>query len=103
MEDSSLFYVLLVFFIMLAVFMPALRTMYNDTAVTGNQAEELQNEVSSLSEITPTGVLALPWSFIQVAFWSFGDIPIYMELIVFVPLRIMFYYIGYKAIRGIGS
>lgn len=36
----------------------------------------------------------------KMFFWTFGDLPVFIDLLIYLPLRIILLFLGYRAIRG---
>jgi len=102
MSDTSIFFGMLVFFIGLGVLMPFITAEFSDT-VTEADSSGVEFEVSQQLNTNEVTVLGVMGSVITIFFWSFAPIPIVVELLLLEPLRILFYWLFYRQIRGVGG
>jgi hypothetical protein len=94
----------LVFIIFLAIgFLMPIITQSLNTSYDGS-------DYSQMTDTTKNGITANPltWldfllSILGVFFFSFGSIPLFIEIIILFPLRIVFYMALIDKIRGHGS
>lgn len=103
MSDTKVFFGMLVFFIMLGALLPFVTSEFSPTTVEHN-IEGTEFTTGQALTTDSTGVFQVILSVITIFFWSVGSgIPIIFELIILEPLRILFYWLFYRQIRGIGG
>jgi len=88
---------------MLGALLPFITAEFG-TDVTTQNIEGTEFTTGQALTTSSTGVLDVIVSVITIFFWSVGlGIPIIFELIILEPLRILFYWLFYRQIRGIGG
>ncbi len=65
-----------------------------------NQVEGIEDDWDGFTVSSGWGILA---SIITMSFWSFGTLPLSLDLIIFLPLRLVFWFIILRNIRGTGA
>lgn len=105
--DSMIMYGFILFFIV-----SGLVIGFVELELTGVQQEfdtdgivddsKAEVRTSSIAKTT-TSVFVVLLSVLKMATWTFGSIPFLIELIIMVPIRIIFYFVVIKNILGSGS
>jgi len=98
-SDNRLMYVLLLFFIVLGVAMPYYQSMFDQTIIE-NDMTGLKDATTNDEGATAVTILSSVFGIFKISFWTFGTIPLWIDLIVLLPLRLMFWYLVYKGLRG---
>ena len=66
--------------------------------------EESNKEIKSTNPIQTASTIGnILLSIVKMATWSFGSLPILVEVIIFVPIRLIFYFIATRNILGSGG
>lgn len=84
-------------FLLIGGTLPFINAAFGNT-VTTYDTGSLEEDSSNIG-VSATTVL---FSTFTIFFWSFGQLPFWLD-IIFLAFRFMFFYYVYKAIRGIGS
>lgn len=102
MGDTYVMWTIVVVFVVLGAFMPLVNYMIYGS-ITSSNPEELQNSLSQQNKGTIISTLGFSMLFniFTMFFWTFGVIPTIIDLIVFIPLRIILGYLILRAVRGI--
>ena len=99
MSDTTIFWGLVMFFILTGLISNFINSEFSDTSTDYNMDEygrEIAEETTA-SMTLGTSILSI----LKMATWSFGDLPLLVELLIFMPIRILFYYIGARLLRGV--
>jgi len=125
-NDTSILAGIVIFFISCGVFLPYVNEAFGTFSDTPNYADLLKSTTRTAStnsticvpvyfagfyrticstseenqEITGWDIIA---SVGKMFFWTFGQIPFFIDLIIFVPLRIVLGFLFYMAIRSGGG
>jgi len=100
MGDTSILITIVIIFVFLGALLPFVHAAFGQPETdlnVGNIPFQSGDEFTE-DDITVTGVIG---SIFLMFFWTFGAIPALLDLLVFVPLRIGFVYLLFRAIRGI--
>lgn len=89
---------ILFIFVTLGAILPFVNDEFS-TGISEVNTGELTEGVTHSS----VGILTIALSILKMMSWSFGDLPFFLETIIFLPLRIIFYFLIYRQIRGIGG
>lgn len=97
---NDLYWLLLILFIFVGV--GVVLPFVNDEF--GTSASEVDTGVLSEDVSgSEAGVGTVLLSIIKMASWSFGDLPFFVELLIFLPLRVLFYILLYRQFRSGGG
>ena len=101
MSDTTIMLGFLFFFVLLGVILPFANAAFfqSDNTVNADGVEFAAGENVSTDSV---GILDIIISIFTIFFWTFGAIPVIIDLILFVPLRIIFVVLLYRNIRGVG-
>ena len=102
MSDMDILATIVIFFITLGTVMPFIHASFDETETNVNTkgVEFAAGQDLAASNVSILGVVL---SIFTMFFWTFGNIPVILDLILFVPLRIIFIVLLYKLIRGVGG
>lgn len=108
MSDTAILTGIVIFFVVLGVILPFVQADFGQTKTnfdvkglqtgTGNSLESADSIGGAIS--TTSKIL---FSVLTMFFWTFGAIPLIMDLILFVPIRIVFAVLLFKLVRGVGG
>ena len=98
MNDLNWLLLILFIFVGVGVILPYINDSFGTSASEVN-TNVLTSDVSA-SEV---GLGTVLLSVVKIASWSFGDLPFFLELIIFVPLRIIFYTLLWRQLRSGGG
>ncbi len=103
MSDTQILLTIVIIFVFLGAIIPFINvaftqenTQFNVDGIEFATGEGFQDE-SSVS------IGSIVTSIFTMFFWTFGSIPVLLDLLVFVPLRITFVVLLFKLIRGVGG
>lgn len=90
-NDMTIIYGFITFFVLIGIITPYINEEF-DTSYPINDASQLENldtkeATSSISAFKVIG------SVISMFFWTFGNLPTWLDLALFLPLRVVFYLI----------
>ena len=92
-NDMTIFYGIAVFFIVLGGVLPFIQSDFGQATID-NQIDPLKDGLNNaVEESTKINAFDVIVSMFKMLFWSFGDIPLLLELIVFEPVRLLMYFI----------
>lgn len=103
MSDTAILLTIITVFVFLGAILPFINEAFGQDGTSLNtagiefatgQGFDDENEVS-------IGKIAV--SIFTMFFWTFGSIPALLDLLLFVPLRIIFVVLLFKLIRGVGG
>ena len=100
MGDTNIIWGLLIFFILTGLITGWINQEIDNVSVT-NDAEGIGEQVENKSGLVTMGLMLL--EILKMATWSFGSLPLVIELLLFMPLRILFYFVIGKQILGSGA
>lgn len=100
MSDTVILSTIIILFVSLGAILPFVHEAFDqDTADFDGKNIEFESGQSSDISI----ILEVLTSIITMFFWTFGNIPAILDLIIFVPLRIIFLILLFKLARGVGG
>ena len=102
MSDMDILATIVIFFITLGTVMPFIHASFNE-AGTDLNSEGVEFEAGQDLPFSNVSILGVILSIFTMFFWTFGNIPLLLDLLLFVPLRIIFVVLLYKLIRGVGG
>jgi len=103
-NSSIIMYALILFFITSGLVIGFLELKLNDTKTdfsTDDLISTSKTEVesaSSLRDISNIGQILI--TILKMATWSFGSLPVLVELLLFVPIRFLFWILTVKTVTG---
>lgn len=90
---------LVIFFIASGLVVGAINTLFEETSEDFS-TDSIQQDVreQSYKPATSTNIFKILLSVVSMSFWTFGALPLWVELIIYLPLRVMFWYLIAKAV-----
>lgn len=98
-SDTSLFMTLLIIFVLMGTLLPFVTTAFSQQANTYD-VEGVQDAVGQGLTTNPVTVLDVVLSIFLIFFWTFA-IPALVEVLFLLPMRILFWYLFVRLIRGV--
>ena len=100
MNANNIFlYFVIVFFVLLGFVLPHINSVSPiDTA--NNDVDAWVFAVQNQEGIVTVTIKTIA-SICTIFFWTFGGLPVWLDLIIFIPIRVMFWIVVYDKIRGI--
>lgn len=97
--DTWAFFGLMTFFFFLGVLLPFISAGFGQSAIE----QDLSGLPSSGNELETDSVsmLQVILSVTTIFFWTFGQVPAFVDLIILTPLRVLGVYLFVRMIRGI--
>ncbi len=99
--DTILLWTIVSIFVLLGAILPFIHEDFGQpvTQLESGLVKDAsaQNIEASTSSVTVLGVIV---SIFTIFFWTFGNIPAIIDLVVFVPMRIMFLVLLFRNLRG---
>jgi len=97
MKNNILIWGMITFMIILGWALPYVATEFN-FSTSDNDIDNFQNEILQ-EDVSATDIV---FSISTIWFWSF-NVPTLINLLMLLPLRILFWFIIYDKFRGVGS
>jgi len=98
-SDMGLLIGIISIFLLLGFIAPFIHDAFNQPTTTVN-AEGIVFETGQSGITSTTSIL---FSVLTIFLWSFGNIPVAIDLLVLSPLRIALAFLLYRQFRGIGG
>lgn len=102
MSDTDILTGIVIFFVTLGVLLPFIHEAFDET-ISNVNTEGVEFASGQGLSTDNVGLLDIAVSIFTMFFWTFGSIPIVIDLILFVPIRIIFAILLFKLIRGVGG
>lgn len=100
-SDTGILLTILIIFVLLGALLPFLHEAFGQDQTNVNAGGVAFATGQNIDEASGVTILDVIFSIVTIFFWTFGNIPLLMDLILFVPLRIIFIVILYRNLRGI--
>ncbi len=102
MSDTNLLLTIIIFFVALGVLLPFIHAAF-DQQVTDLNTQGVEFESGQGFSEDSVSILGIVTSIFTMFFWTFGNIPVVIDLVLFVPIRIIFIVLLFKLVRGVGG
>lgn len=102
MSDTVVLTTIVILFVVLGAVLPFVHAGFDQTETNLN-TEGIEFASGQGFTTNQIGILDIVVSIFTMFFWTFGSIPIIIDVVFFVPLRIMFVVLLYKLVRGVGG
>ncbi len=96
--DTWAFFGVMMFFLALGVLLPFINAAFDQPATTQN-LNGLPTSSDDL-ETDTVGILEVLVSVATIIFWSFGQVNLFIDLLILTPLRILAIYLFARMVRG---
>ncbi len=98
-SDTAILWTIITIFVILGTVLPFI---HQDFAQPQTDLDSKGIEFAGGQEVKASSVtiLSVIISIFTMFFWSFGNIPTVPEIIIFVPMRIIFLVVLYRNLRG---
>ncbi len=101
MSDTVILLTIVILFVSLGAILPSVHAAFDQTETSLNVKNiEFEGGQESTNIELAFGILI---SIITMFFWTFGNIPFILDLVIFVPIRIIFLVLLFKLGRGVGG
>lgn len=102
MSDTIILSTIIILFVVLGAVLPFIHTSFDQSTADVNTEgiEFTSGQAFTTNNVTVLGIVV---SIFTMFFWTFGNIPAILDIIIFVPIRIMFMVLLYKLVRGVGG
>lgn len=98
-SDVAIFAGFVTFFLLLGAAAPYLNAEFN-SRLNDNNYDSIDQTTAASQSVDFADVLL---SMITIFFWSFGNIPFLIDIIVFLPARLIMLFMLVRLIRGVGG
>lgn len=102
-DDTYYFAGILIFFIFLGVILPYVHSEFDESGTVTNPehlVDDVQDvEIDSIASVVSLGDVAI--SILSMFFWTFGALPLLLDLLVFVPMRLILIWLAVRLARGV--
>ena len=102
MGDTAILTTIIVIFVILGAALPFIHSAFGETSTNVN-TEGVEFASGQGFSTSNTSILGIVVSIFTMFFWTFGSIPLILEIVIFVPVRIMFMVLLFKLVRGVGG
>lgn len=102
MSDTVILTTIVIIFVGLGAVLPFIHAAFDQTETSTNQ-ELVEFESGQGFSTNQVSVLGIVVSIFTMFFWTFGNINAVLDLVIFVPLRIIFMVLLFKLVRGVGG
>ncbi|KKN50125.1 hypothetical protein LCGC14_0636230 [marine sediment metagenome] len=102
MSDTDILLTIIIFFVALGVLLPFIHAAF-DEQVTDLNTQGVEFASGQGFSEDSVSILGIVTSILTMFFWTFGNIPVIIDLLLFVPIRIIFMILLFKLIRGVGG
>ena len=102
--DTAIFFSILIFLVAFGIFLPFVSEDFNNTSSDPADISGVAQDEStglSVTDYDDVGFLSFIPSVLGSLIWSFGMIPLWVELLIFIPLRVLMFYLGVRLVRGV--
>ena len=87
-NDMSIAYGIILFFFLVGAITPFMNASFSDLSIPENQPTGITDDIDE-DDLTISKAYEVIKSIFKMFFWTFGDLPIWIEWTVFMPLRIL--------------
>ncbi len=102
MSDIVVLSSIVIFFVVLGAVVPFIHADFGQTTTDLNTKGLEGKSGQGVSESTVSAI-SVTLSIFTMFFWTFGNIPVIIDLVLFVPLRVILAILSFKLIRGVGG
>ncbi len=102
MSDTIILSTIVIIFVALGAVLPFIHASF-DQSVTNTDQELIEFKSGQGFSTNDVTVLGIVVSIFTMFFWTFGNINAVLDLVIFVPMRIIFVVLLFKLIRGVGG
>lgn len=98
MNDAHILYVLGAFFLISGVIIGLVESEINGTSVQGGKLDVIQGQFDEFSTKEDSGLTGyfsafdIIWGILKMATWTFGTLPLLFDVIVMIPIRLLFWF-----------
>lgn len=97
--DTAMLFTIIIIFIALGFVMPFINSAFSQTAINNN-AQGLSDDIGQNLEANEVSILEVFVSIITMFFWTFGNIPLVLDILIMLPMRMLMGVLIYRNIRG---
>ena len=102
-NDGIIITLLCVFFLTTGLIVSAINEEFRGSSDSQN-VEGIQDDINEeLNKNSVTDIFKVVLTVVSMSFWTFGSLPFLVEIIFFLPVRILFWYTVAKNLRGVGG
>jgi hypothetical protein len=88
-NDMIIIYSIMVFFIILGGLLPFVQDAFGQSQTTDQTKPFIDDLTHKATRISTTNAFSILLSVIKMFFWTFGTLPFIIDLVIFIPLRII--------------
>ena len=87
-NDMTIIYGLITFFIILGIATPLINAEFGSNYSSGNP-DSIENDITAHIENSEVSMWQIIKSVLSMFLWTFGALPVWFDLIIMLPLRIL--------------
>lgn len=87
-NDMTIMYGIIVFFVIIGVLAPFLNASF-DTDIPETSASSLYEDIDENDVTSTVSTFRVITSVFSMFFWTFGSLPLFIDAVIFTPLRII--------------
>lgn len=91
-NDMTIIYGFLIFFTLVGFIAPFMNAEFSDLSIAEYNVEDVGSDIGE-SDFNAVSGWSVFLSVIGMSIWSFGSLPLGLELIIFLPIRLIFWLI----------
>lgn len=99
-NDSVLLMTVVVIFLILGFVLPYVNTAFGQPTTDIN-TEGLITDTGNELSTSEVSIFTVFTSIITVFFWTFGQVPVWVDILIFTPMRVLLALLIYRNIRGV--
>lgn len=103
MSDPKLLYGLIVFFIVSGLVVGLIQEFVEGESEEFNTKSIVKGSREEISLKNSSTIFRVLLEIVKMSFWTFGSIPVLFELVFYVPLRLIFWFLVVRQITGSGG
>ena len=103
MGDTAILFTIITIFVFLGAILPFINTAFGQDETNLNTAGVEFATGQGFDDENSISIGSIAVSIFIMFFWTFGAIPVLLDLLLFVPMRIVFVILLFKLIRGVGG
>lgn len=95
---------IIIVFIILGFSLPYIERDLTPDEINDKDFDSLTDEFQDETDFTTISSLSILWSVAKMFFWNFGtNVPLFIEICIFLPMRILLAIVIYRNIRSGGG
>jgi hypothetical protein len=102
-NDTTIIATFVFFFVVLGGILPFVQSAFDEDTITTDVNKTRISLEEDIEELDSVNFLEVFFSIVTMFLWTFGGVPWFIDLAFFEPIRIVFYFILARYVRGGGG